>query len=173
MYVLPEFDGAVIDLLETIEMHREITIPGSPDSIPGARRELMEFLKQQGCPEDSAFEVGMAVQEALANAVLHGCNSNPELHVTIKASSDPAGVSIIIQDPGSGFDLSQVPDPSSDEGRTSSNGRGIHMMKAYMDDVTFAQQGREVRMRKIWESRGDVSPRGPATEQEVKFDPGD
>lgn len=156
MYVLPEYDGAVIDLSETIEMHREITIPGSPDSIPGARRELMEFLKQQGCPEDSAFEVGMAVQEALANAILHGCNSNPALHVTMELLSGPSGVFITIQDPGPGFDLSQILDLSSEEGSTSSNGRGIHMMKAYMDDVTFAQQGREVRMRKNWASRGDT-----------------
>src|SRR5215470_1572058 len=124
VYVLPKFHRPVIDFPEPIEMHREITIPGDPDSIPGARQELMEFLEQQGCPEDRAFEVGMAVQEALANAVLHGCKSNPELRVTMKVSSDRSGVSIIIQDPGPGFDVSQVPDPSSDETRTSSNGRG-------------------------------------------------
>ena len=153
---LPKFHRPVINLPETIEMHREITIPGDPDSIPGARRELMEFLEHQGCPEDRAFEVGVAVQEALANAVLHGCKSNPELRVTMKLSSDRSGVSIIIQDPGPGFDVSQVPDPSSDETRTSSNGRGIHMMKAYMDDVTFARGGRKVRMRKNWASRGDA-----------------
>ena len=133
-------------------MQREIIISGDPDSIPGARRELMEFLEQQECPEGSAFDVGMAVQEALANAVLHGCNSNPKLHVTMKLLSDASGVSIIIQDQGPGFDVSQVPDPTSEDGRTSFNGRGILMMKAYMDDVSFAQQGREVRMRKNWGS---------------------
>jgi len=51
------------------------------------------------------------------------------------------------QDPGPGFDVSKVADPTSEEGHTSSNGRGIHMMKAHMNDVTFAQQGREVQAK--------------------------
>jgi anti-sigma regulatory factor (Ser/Thr protein kinase) len=55
----------------------------------------------------------VAVQYALANAVLHDCNSNPKLHIRMKVFSDPSGVSIIIQDQWPGFDVSKVPDPTS------------------------------------------------------------
>jgi serine/threonine-protein kinase RsbW len=127
---------------------RQFTIPGSPEAIPEARQKILDFLEQQGCPEESAFEVGMAVQEALANAVVHGCNSDPGRMVRVAVTSDASGVSIVIHDPGPGFDPGQVRDVTSSEGRVAHGGRGIPMMKAYMDEVSYSDGGREVRMRK-------------------------
>jgi serine/threonine-protein kinase RsbW len=129
-------------------VQRLFSIPGSPEAIPGARQKILDFLGQQGCPEESAFEVGMAVQEALANAVVHGCNSDPSLTVRVAVASDASGVSIVIHDPGPGFEPERVQDASSASGRVAQGGRGIPMMRAYMDDVSFSDGGREVRMSK-------------------------
>lgn len=131
-------------------MEREITVPASPEFIARARQEAIALLQEHGCPEESAFEAGMALHEALANAIMHGCQNNPSCRVTVRVACDRSGASITVQDSGPGFDITQLPDPASLAGRVADSGRGILLMKAYMNEVSFAQGGRRVCMRKNW-----------------------
>ena len=145
-----QFHRPVTAVAQTSAMGREIVVPGVPDEILEARQQVLQYLEECGCPDDCAFEIGMAVQQALANAVLHGCKSDPRLKVTVEVSCDDSEALVIVRDPGSGFDPSQVRDPGSRDGQLCQSGRGIEMMKAYMDDVAFTGGGREVRMQKSW-----------------------
>lgn len=133
-------------------MFRSFAIPGNTDQIPAARSEILSFLEEQGCPEESCFEIGMALQEALANAILHGCKQNEALMVSVEIEIRGAGATIVIRDPGPGFDVAQVRGPASTAGRLAQSGRGLAMMRAYMDDVTFTRGGSEVRMNKRWKA---------------------
>lgn len=137
-------------------MEREITFPASPEFMARARQEAVALLEAHGCPEQCAFEVGMALQEALANAIVHGCGSNPGCSVTVRIACDRSGVSITVQDSGPGFDVSRIPDAASSAGRVSESGRGILLMRAYMDDVSFSEGGRQVCMRKNWRASSAV-----------------
>jgi len=57
-------------------------------------------------------------------------------------------VSLTVRDEGPGFDFNAVPDPTTPENRIFTHGRGIHLMKSLMDDVSFEEGGRVVNMRK-------------------------
>jgi serine/threonine-protein kinase RsbW len=133
-------------------MFRNFSIPGHIAQIAPARSEIMTFLEAQGCPEESCFEIGMAVQEALANAILHGCKQSEALTVSVEVATNDEGTTIVIRDQGPGFDVTQVRDPASVNGRVAQSGRGLAMMRAYMDDVAFTRGGSEVRMQKRWKT---------------------
>ena len=92
-------------------MFRAFAIPAHLDQIAHARSEILGFLEEQNCPEESRFEIGMALQEALANAILHGCKTSSALMVNVQVETSGTGASIIVRDPGPGFDWAQVRDP--------------------------------------------------------------
>jgi serine/threonine-protein kinase RsbW len=133
-------------------MFKEFAIPGDLDHIARARSEVLGFLEEQGCPEEGVFEIGMALQEALANAVIHGCGQNGALMIHVQVETNGDGATIVVRDPGPGFDLEKVRDPASSDGKVALSGRGVAMMRAYMDDVSYARGGSEVRMHKRWQA---------------------
>jgi serine/threonine-protein kinase RsbW len=115
--------------------------------------QLMRFIKlfmaKLGIPKETEEEIEIAVLEALANAVIHGNSENPEkqVHLSCRCSMD-GEVSIVVRDEGEGFDSSAVPDPTEPQGLLLTHGRGLHLMRTLMDEVSFEENGTVVRMRK-------------------------
>jgi serine/threonine-protein kinase RsbW len=110
--------------------------------------KLMALIKKcRGVPRRQ-HEVELALREALANAVLHGnrqdAGKKVYVCVCIQFSWE---LSIIVKDEGTGFDHTQLPDPTHVENIKSTHGRGIYLMRALMDDVRFEEGGTEVHMR--------------------------
>ena len=89
------------------------------------------------------------MREALANAIIHGNHEDRRKQVHVTCRCEPDEVSITVKDEGKGFDVNSVPDPTAPENIVSVHGRGIHVMKALMDEVCFEEGGVVVRMRKI------------------------
>lgn len=133
-------------------MLRTFAIPANPEQIPQARAEILGFLEEQGCPEEGCFEIGMALQEALANAIVHGCKGDEALLINVQVETNGNSVTIIVRDPGPGFRVDGVRDPASADGLAAQSGRGITMMRAYLDDVSFERGGSAVRLRKNWKA---------------------
>lgn len=95
------------------------------------------------------MQVELALQEALANAIRHGCKGDASRQVQCVVTYDTGGeVLIVVRDPGSGFDAATVPNPLAGENVFKPTGRGIFLINQLMDEVAFADGGREVRMRK-------------------------
>ena len=94
--------------------------------------------------------VELALREALSNAMLHGnrLDARKLVHVRCRCECGK-GVFIVVRDQGNGFDPSKVPDPLAFENLNSEHGRGIHLMKLAMDEISFERQGTQVRMRKV------------------------
>ncbi len=93
--------------------------------------------------------VELAVQEALANAIRHGCNDDPSKQVQCMVTCDEAGeFVIVVRDPGSGFDHAADGDPLAAENIMRPSGRGVFLINRLMDEIAFEDGGREVRMRK-------------------------
>ena len=91
----------------------------------------------------------LALQEALANAVRHGCKNDPEKTVQcVVACEVDRGMLIIVRDPGEGFDPAQIPSPLVGQNLFSTHGRGIYLINQLMDEVRFEQGGTEIHMRK-------------------------
>ena len=94
-------------------------------------------------------DIEIALREALLNAIIHGNREDPYkcVYVTIRCSAD-GEVSITVRDEGAGFDSDSIADPTAPENLFSTDGRGIYLMRALMDEVSFEDGGTVVYMRK-------------------------
>ena len=93
--------------------------------------------------------VELAVQEALANGIRHGCQNDPSRKVQCVVAIDQAGeATVVVRDPGTGFDTSTVPDPLDPSNMMKPSGRGVFLINRLMDDVAYVDGGREVKMKK-------------------------
>ena len=100
---------------------------------------LADMAKKAGIDEDEVFRVAMAVREAAVNAVLHGNSYDPEKRIT--ASFENTGESLVIRisDQGKGLDPDTLPDPLAPENLLRGSGRGIFLIRSFMDEVHFKQ----------------------------------
>jgi len=113
------------------------------------------LCKRVGFDDDSMHWVGVAVRESVINAIKHG-NQNDQrkmVHVEFESSGDTEGGELVIavRDEGEGFDPTSIADPLAPENMLKSSGRGIFLMRNFMDDVSLRrmpQGGMEVRMVK-------------------------
>ena len=126
-----------------------MTIPADPAAIPTVTDGIVQVLQEKHWPEQDVMAVELALQEAVANAIRHGCRDDRSKQLHCSVTCDASGeIVITVRDPGSGFDPSTIADPRDPENILKSSGRGIFLINGLMDDVTFADGGREVRMRK-------------------------
>ncbi len=110
---------------------------------------LMRLIEESQCIPGAEPDVELALREALDNAVVHGNQEDPETKVHIRCRCEPGKeISIVVTDQGKGFDLRKVVGNGLTSDPASEHGRGIQLMKAYMDDVHFERGGSEVHMRK-------------------------
>jgi len=138
------------------ECEINMVVPADPAAIVGVTDGVTQLLRSKAWPDDKAMDVELALQEALANAVRHGCGGDPAKRVQCCVTHDAAGeVVIVIRDPGPGFDAKAVPDPLAGDNVFKPSGRGIYLINRLMDEVRFADEGREIRMRKSSAHRGD------------------
>jgi serine/threonine-protein kinase RsbW len=90
-----------------------------------------------GFDSEQALNVGIAVREAVINAIVHGNKQDPERDVDIVLEVAEGVIKAIIRDQGDGFDPQEAPDPTSKENLLATSGRGILMIKAFVDEVAF------------------------------------
>ena len=127
-----------------------MVIPAVPGSIATVSEGVMRVLTQKGWAGEDDFQVELALQEALANAVRHGCANDPTKHIQCIVTCDEAGeILIVVRDPGPGFDAGAVPNPMEEANVLKASGRGIFLINQLMDEVRFEDGGREIRMRKL------------------------
>lgn len=135
-------DGKLRELL-----HR--TIPAHPEAVAAVTDAIGETLAGLDVPEQKRFEITLAVQEALINAVVHGCGSDPLKNVICQLQCDGEGrIVIVVRDPGPGFSLESISDPQRGENLYADHGRGVYLIRQLMDEVQFERGGSEIRMWK-------------------------
>jgi serine/threonine-protein kinase RsbW len=110
---------------------------------------LMRLINGLRVTDGTEVDIEVALREALLNAIIHGNREDPSKHVYLTILCDANGeVSTVIRDEGDGFESSSIPDPTAPEHRMSTHGRGIYLMRALMDEVSFEEGGTVVYMRK-------------------------
>lgn len=127
----------------------DLSMPANSEAIANVVDSISETLTQLNVPEQKRFEVALAVQEALANAIVHGCGNDPSKEIRCRVQADPRGqIVIIVTDPGPGFNQALLPDPKQHENLYSDHGRGVYLIRQLMDEVEFEGTGNEIRMWK-------------------------
>src|SRR5918996_6062102 len=111
--------------------------------------------RMAGLDEDSLHWVSVAVRESVVNAIKHGNKNDESKRVVVEFTPvplhEPAELVIRVQDEGEGFDPEEVADPLAPENILKSSGRGIFLIRNFMDDVQLQRgkhRGMEIRMVK-------------------------
>ena len=104
-----------------------------------------------GCDSDHAYFIEMAVREVLINAIRHGNQFDSQKQVRVRFRFDAARFEVQINDQGRGFDYEHLPDPCDPANLLKSSGRGIFLVRSFMDDFSLVyvpDQGTEVKFAK-------------------------
>jgi serine/threonine-protein kinase RsbW len=125
-------------------------MPSKIEAISPLVERIMLLIEGSQCVSGEEFSVELALREALGNAVRHGNHEHPTAKVRIRCRCRPGKeISIIVTDQGRGFDFGKRTGDGLISDPVSEHGRGILLMKSYMDNVHFERGGSEVHMRKL------------------------
>jgi serine/threonine-protein kinase RsbW len=109
------------------------------ESVGEVEAAAEKFATEAGLDEDERFRVTMAVREASVNAVLHGNEYDPAKKITASFENTGDKLVITIADEGKGLDPDTLPDPLAPENLMRGTGRGIFLIRSFMDEVHFRQ----------------------------------
>ncbi len=109
------------------------------DSVAEIEAAAEKLTQAAGMDEDEGFRVVMAVREAAVNAVLHGNNYDPNKFVTASFENTGNSLVVTITDEGEGLDPAKLPDPLAPENLLRGTGRGIFLIRSFLDEVHFRQ----------------------------------
>jgi serine/threonine-protein kinase RsbW len=131
--------------------HLEITLETQVESVNLAEEMCLRVAEAAGFGEDDCYRIGMSVREGVINAFHYGNEERPEKKIHLALDLTPEKMIIRVLDEGKGFDLNSVPDPLAEENLLSTSGRGIFLMRAFMDEfevVPGRTGGAEIIMSK-------------------------
>ena len=125
-----------------------LAIPADAEHIGNATDAVLACLADLNVEEEKSMAIGLAVQEALANAITHGCQNDPTNTIQCEVSADEQGhVLIVVADPGPGFNYSAPPKPVVQD-VYNDHGRGVFLIRQLMDEVSFERGGSVIQMWK-------------------------
>lgn len=133
------------------EQTTRLVLPSHIEAVADAAAAATDFAQACGLGESTLFGIEMAVREAVTNAVVHGNKEDEAKTVEIVFNCLEHRVEIEVKDQGPGFDPNSVPDPTAAENILKTSGRGIFLMRSFMDNVQWsprAEGGMTVRMIK-------------------------
>ncbi len=139
------------------------------ESVNTAEQTALEMAAKSGFDEDDCGRIGIAVREATVNAIFHGNQYDPAKRVTVLFESTPQSLTIAVRDEGPGLDPATLPDPLAAENFLKSSGRGIFLIRAFMDEVGFppVSTGTEITMTKF------LRPQANGSEKDAQDAPTD
>ncbi len=109
---------------------------------------ILEEVSRHGYGDTDSFAIKLALEEGLNNAIRHGNGQDPAKTVEVQFEITDEKAVITISDQGKGFCPECVPDCTAEENLEKPSGRGIMLIHAYMDEVTYNETGNQVRMVK-------------------------
>ena len=115
------------------------SLSSNMESVSEVEAAADKLAEQAGLDEDERFRLGMAVREAAVNAVLHGNEYDPSKQITVGLENTGESLVISIADQGKGLDPDSLPDPLAPENLLRGTGRGIFLIRSFMDEVHFRQ----------------------------------
>lgn len=123
----------------TPTVRTNLILASTLETVDRVEQEAEGFAKRFGFHEDDVSNIAMAVREATVNAVIHGNSYDREKQVTATFEATDEDLIFRVGDQGSGFNAETIPDPLSPENILRGSGRGVFLMRAFMDEVHFRQ----------------------------------
>ena len=145
------------------DKHLEITLETQVESVNLAEEMCLRVAEAAGFGEDDCYRIGMSVREGVINAFHYGNQERPEKKIYLALDITSEKLIIHVLDEGTGFMLADVPDPLAEENLLSTSGRGIFLMRAFMDEfdvITGRTGGAEIVMSKKLPGGDSTNGRG-------------
>lgn len=115
------------------------TLDSTLDSVNMVEQTAEQLAIKAGFSEDDLHKITMSVREAAVNAVLHGNAYDPGKKITVAYETTPDALAITISDEGRGLDPQSLPDPLAEENLLKTSGRGIFLIRSFMDEVKIRE----------------------------------
>ena len=131
--------------------HLEVVLDTQVESVNLAEEMCLRVAEAAGFDEEVCYRIGMSVREGVINAFHYGNQERPEKKIHLAMDITDEKLIIHVMDEGKGFKLKDVPDPLAEENILSTSGRGIFLMRAFMDEfavVPGRTGGAEIIMSK-------------------------
>jgi serine/threonine-protein kinase RsbW len=126
----------------------DVTVSAETEAVNDLIEKIMQTVTEIGCAAGKEDDVRLALDEALTNAVVHGCAKDPSKSIQCSVACDQSrGMLIIIRDPGPGFDPAKVPSPIVGKNLYATHGRGVFLINQMVDEVRYERGGTEIHMR--------------------------
>ncbi|MBI9015652.1 MAG: ATP-binding protein [Phycisphaerae bacterium] len=126
----------------------EIQIPSDYQQAKKVEDDILHAAMHFDYPDQDIFAIRLCLEEALTNAIRHGNGMDDNKKVDIRYYVDSKRVEIDIIDQGNGFKLEDVPDPREMDNIDQPNGRGILLMKSYLNVIEYNKKGNGIHMVK-------------------------
>ncbi|MCF7954628.1 MAG: ATP-binding protein [Phycisphaerae bacterium] len=114
---------------------------------------LLDEVRAKNYNSEEIFAIHLALEEAILNALKHGNKFDPKKTVDIDYLITDEKCDIAVADEGAGFSPDSLPDPRAEENLYKPCGRGVLLMRSYMDVVEFNEHGNRVHMIKYKKTR--------------------
>ncbi len=126
------------------------TLDSTLETVNNAEETASRIATEAGFDDEEIMKISMAVREAAVNAVLHGNAYDPNKKVTIEFERTAKELVIVIRDQGKGLDEAKIPDPLAPDNLMKTSGRGIFLIRSFMDSVEIhpSATGTELKMIK-------------------------
>ncbi len=132
------------------EQRVSITLDSTLETVDSAEQAASRIATEAGFGDEEIMQISMAVREAAVNAVLHGNAYDPEKKVKLEFENTGKELVITIKDQGKGLDPAKIPDPLAPENLLKTSGRGIFLIRSFMDEVQIqpSHTGTEIKLIK-------------------------
>jgi serine/threonine-protein kinase RsbW len=121
------------------EGRMSFSLSSTMESVSTVEAAADKLAEEAGLDEDERFRIAMAVREAAVNAVLHGNEYDPAKQISVSFENTGDKLVFKVSDQGKGLDPDTLPDPLAPENLLRGTGRGIFLIRSFMDEVHFRQ----------------------------------
>jgi len=132
------------------EQRVSYTLDSTLETVDSAEQAASRMAVEAGFGDEEVMQISMAVREAAVNAVLHGNAYDPGKKVSLEFERTERDLVITIRDQGKGLDPARIPDPLAPENLLKTSGRGIFLIRSFMDEVQIhpSHSGTEIKLVK-------------------------
>ena len=135
----------------------QLTIPSRLEEMETVHKLVQEAVTEYRLDDDMAHWIELTISESMINAIQHGNKADPAKNATLRISSNGDDIEIIVEDQGTGFKMDKVADPTDTANILKPSGRGILIIRSFMDEVDLTQrEGGGCRLRMVKRIRGNT-----------------
>jgi serine/threonine-protein kinase RsbW len=140
-----------------MSISRSVIVSSTPSAVVDVFNQIQPGLQASGYSEEDIFAIHLSLEEAFINAVKHGNKMEPSKAVKVDYSIEPDKIEICMTDEGEGFDPEVIPDPRYGDNLYKPAGRGMLLMRSFMDVLEYNKKGNSLRMIRYREKRNPKS----------------